>query len=745
MKIFRLLFPVVLLFLINSAFSQELKIKELQKEFDLSLNKNDLQNWMKILSAYPHPLGSNYNRSNAIFLDSLFKSFGFDSQIEEFKVLFPTPKTRLLEMTTPTKYKAKLFEPPLKEDKTSNQTNEQLPTYNAYSIDGDVTGELVYVNYGIPKDYEILAEHGINVKGKIVIVRYGAAWRGIKPKVAAEHGAIGCIIYSDPKGDGYYQGDVYPKGPFRSKDGVQRGSVIDFPQYCGDPLTPFVAATENAKRLDIKDAKTLTEIPVIPISYGDALHILNALEGSVAPESWRGALPITYHIGPGKAKVHLKIESNWKMVPLRDVIAKIPGKDYPDEWIIRGNHYDAWVNGAEDPISGQVALLEEAKILGNLLKTGWRPKRTIIYCAWDGEEEGLFGSTEWVEKHVDELKQKAVAYLNSDGNGRGFLYAGGSHTLEHFVNQIVDDINDPEKNISVAKRWRSRLLVNGNEKEKREATNNKDLKIYPLGSGSDYSPFLQHIGVASLNIGYGGEDNGGQYHSIYDSYDHYIRFGDPEFEYGITLTKTIGHAVLDLSESEILPFNFENFSNTVKEYFSEISKLTNKMRKETEEQNTMIADSDYVYVSDPTKTYIPPQKKEPVPFINFAPLQNSLTKLETSSNSYERAVKNLKENGINLSAAELKSLNEILMTAERFLTNKDGLPNRPWYIHEIYAPGFYTGYGVKTIPAVRETIEQRNWKQADEQIETVAQILERFSAQIDKAAQIVNDRLYLKN
>ena len=745
MKFFKLLFPFILLFLINSTVAQESKIKVLQQKFDSSLNKNDLQIWMKRLSAYPHPLGSSYNKSNALYIDSLFKSFGFESQIEEFKVLFPTPKSRFLEMIEPQKYKAKLSEPPLKKDKTSNQTDEQLPTYNAYSIDGDVTGALVYVNYGIPKDYEILAEHGINVKGKIVIVRYGAAWRGIKPKVAAEHGAIGCIIYSDPKGDGYYQGDVYPKGPFRSKDGVQRGSVIDFPQYCGDPLTPFVAATENAKRLDIKDAKTLTEIPVIPISYGDALHILNALEGSVAPESWRGALPITYHIGPGKAKVHLKIESNWKMVPLRDVIAKIPGKDYPDEWIIRGNHYDAWVNGAEDPISGQVALLEEAKILGNLLKTGWRPKRTIIYCAWDGEEEGLFGSTEWVEKHVDELKQKAVAYLNSDGNGRGFLYAGGSHTLEHFVNQIVDDINDPEKNISVAKRWRSRLLVNGNEKEKREATNNKDLKIYPLGSGSDYSPFLQHIGVASLNIGYGGEDNGGQYHSIYDSYDHYIRFGDPEFEYGITLTKTIGHAVLDLSESEILPFNFENFSNTVKEYFSEISKLTNKMRKETEEQNTMIADSDYVYVSDPTKTYIPPQKKEPVPFINFAPLQNSLTKLETSSNSYERAVKNLKENGINLSAAELKSLNEILMTAERFLTNKDGLPNRPWYIHEIYAPGFYTGYGVKTIPAVRETIEQRNWKQADEQIETVAQILERFSAQIDKAAQIVNDRLYLKN
>ncbi|MGA9294130.1 MAG: transferrin receptor-like dimerization domain-containing protein [Ignavibacteriaceae bacterium] len=744
MKIFRILLPLIIL-LVNSAFAQDLKIKELQKEFDSSLNKKDLQNWMKKLSAYPHHLGSSYDRSNALFIDSLFKSFGFDSQIEEFKVLFPTPKTRLLEITAPTKYKANLFEPPLKEDNTSNQADEQLPTYNAYSIDGDVTGELVYANYGIPKDYEVLAEHGIDVKGKIVIVRYGAAWRGIKPKVAAEHGAVGCIIYSDPKGDGYYQGDVYPKGAFRSEDGVQRGSVIDFPQYCGDPLTPFVAATENANRLEIKDAKTLTKIPVIPISYGDALHFLSELEGPVVPENWRGALPVTYHMGPGKAKVHLKVESNWDMVPLRDVIAKIPGEDYPDEWIIRGNHYDAWVNGAGDPIGGLVALLEEAKMFGDLLKTGWRPKRTIIYCAWDGEEEGLFGSTEWVEKHTDELKQKAVAYINSDGNGRGFLYAGGSHTLEHFVNRIADDINDPEMNISAAKRWRSRLLVNGSEEEKKDAMDNEDLNIYPLGSGSDYSPFLQHIGVASLNISFGGEDNGGEYHSIYDSYDHYIRFGDPGFEYGIALAKTSGHAILNLSESEILPFNFENFSNTVREYFNEISKLTDKMRKETSDQNKMLDNSDYLYASDPTKTYILPENKDPVPFINFAPLQNSLTNLENSSNGYERAVRSLKEYKIKLTTSELINLNEILLTTERFLTNKDGLPNRPWYIHEIYAPGFYTGYGVKTLPAIREAIEQRNWKQADEQIEIVAHIFDRFSKQIDKATQIVNNRLNQKN
>ena len=740
MKVVKFIFPLIFLFLINTVFAQESKIKELQKEFDSSLNKNDLKTWMKRLSAYPHHLGSSYDKSDALFIDSLFKSFGFDSQIEEFKVLFPTPKTRLLEMTSPQKYKAKLFEPSLKEDKTSNQTDEQLPTYNAYSIDGDVTGDLVYVNYGIPKDYEALAEHGINVKGKIVIARYGGAWRGIKPKVAAEHGAIGCIIYSDPMGDGYYQGDVYPKGPFRSEDGVQRGSVIDFPQYCGDPLTPFVAATENAQRLDIKDAKTLTKIPVIPISYGDAVHFLSELEGPVAPENWRGALPITYHMGPGKAKVHLKIESNWNIVSLMDVIAKIPGKEYPNEWIIRGNHYDAWVNGAEDPISGQVAMLEEAKMFGNLLKSGWRPKRTIIYCAWDGEEEGLFGSTEWVEKHADELKKKAVAYINSDGNGRGFLQVGGSHSLEHFVNQIADGIADPEMNISVAKRWRSKLLVNGSEEEKRDALNRKDLRIHPLGSGSDYSPFLQHIGVASLNIGFGGEDNGGEYHSVYDSYDHYIRFGDPGFEYGIALSETGGHTILNLSESEILPFNFEDFSQTVKNYLDEISKLTEKMRQETEEQNKMIDDSDYIYASDPTKIYIPPDKKNPVPFINFAPLQNSLTKLENSSSDYRKAVKELKEKGIKLSPEVLKNLNEILMTTERFLTNKNGLPNRPWYIHEIYAPGFYTGYGVKTLPAVREAIEQRNWKQAEDQIELVANILQRFSDQIDKATKLVNSK-----
>src|SRR5437588_3733027 len=347
--------------------------RALEARFDSLLKKEELREWMKRLSARPHHVGSAYDRDNAEFLLGLFRSWGYDAQIESFDVLFPTPKTRLLELTAPEHYTARLAEPPLKEDSTSGQTAEQLPVYNAYSVDGDVTAQLVYVNYGVPRDYEALSERGIDVKGKIVIARYGGSWRGIKPKVAAEHGAIGCLIYSDPRDDGYFQGDVYPKGAWRSEYGAQRGSVADMPLYPGDPLTPGIGATKDAKRLPIKNAPTLTKIPVMPISYADALPLLRRLAGPMSPPEWRGALPIPYHLGPGPATVHLKLEFNWNMVPAYDVIAKIRGSERPDEWIIRGNHYDAWVNGASDPISGLVAEMEEARGLGELLKTGWKP------------------------------------------------------------------------------------------------------------------------------------------------------------------------------------------------------------------------------------------------------------------------------------------------------------------------------------------------------------------------------------
>ncbi|MGH7972152.1 MAG: M28 family peptidase, partial [Limisphaerales bacterium] len=425
--------------------------------------------------------------------------------------------------TEPAEYKATLAEPALKEDSTSGQTDEQLPVYNAYSKDGDVTAQLVYVNYGRPADYDGLAEHGIDVRGKIVIARYGACWRGIKPKVAAEHGAIGCLIYSDPRDDGYFQGDPYPKGAWRSDQGAQRGSVCDMPLYPGDPLTPGVGSTKDAKRLPLDEAPSLAKIPVLPISYADATPLLRALEGPVAPEDWRGALPFTYHLGPGPAKVHLKLEFNWPQAPLYDVIARMPGTSRPDEWVIRGNHQDAWVCGADDPLSGTVALMEEARAVAALSAQGWKPRRTIIYTVWDGEEPGLLGSTEWAETHADELRQHAAAYINSDSNGRGFLEVAGSHTLEKFVNEVAREVEDPETKLSVARRLRDHRIVNASVSDRHEIRDRHDLRIGALGSGSDYTPFLQHLGVASLDLGYGGEDNGGSYHSIYDSFDHYTR------------------------------------------------------------------------------------------------------------------------------------------------------------------------------------------------------------------------------
>src|SRR5438128_6978784 len=511
-------------------------------------------------------------------------------------------------MTAPERFTAKLEEPVLKEDATSGQKSEQLSTYNAYSINGDVTGQLVYVNYGVPQDYEALERRGIDVKGKIVIARYGGSWRGIKPKVAAEHGALGCIIYSAPRDDGFFAGDVYPKGAWRNENGAQRGSVADMPLYPGDPLTPGIGATANAKRLEVKDAPTLTKIPVLPVSYGDALPLLRALEGPVAPASWRGALPITYHIGPGRATVHLKLEFDFKLTPAYDVIARLRGSERPDEWVIRGNHHDAWVNGAEDPTSGQVAMLEEAHAVSQLAKSGWRPKRTIIYCAWDGEEPGLLGSTEWVEAHDQELQQKAVLYVNSDGNERGFLSVGGSHTLERFVNDIERDVVDPEKEISVYERLRARAVLQGDADRRREAREREDLRIAALGSGSDYSPFLQHLGISTLNIGYGGEgETDGIYHSIYDSFDHYVRFGDPTFDYSIALSKTGGRAILRFGDADYLPLQFGNLSDTISMYVKEVTKVATDERDAIAERNRRVNDKTFEAVDDPTRGLVAPK------------------------------------------------------------------------------------------------------------------------------------------
>ncbi|HXH69946.1 MAG TPA: M28 family metallopeptidase [Pyrinomonadaceae bacterium] len=707
--------------------------KSLETKFDATLKRENLREWLKRLSARPHHVGSPYGKENAEFIAAQFRRWGYDTQIETFDVLFPTPKTRLLEMTAPERFTAKIEEPKLIEDTTSGQKSEQLPVYNAYSIDGDVTGDLVYVNYGVPADYEELERRGVDVRGKIVIARYGGSWRGIKPKVAAEHGAIGCLIYSDPRDDGYFQGDVYPKGAYRSENGAQRGSVADMPTFPGDPLTPGIGSTKGAKRLNYKDAPTLTKIPVMPISYSDALPLLRNLGGAVVPQNWRGALPITYHFGgTNSVKVHLNLTFNWDTKTIYNVIAKMRGSERPDEWVIRGNHHDAWVNGADDPLSGLVALMEEARGIGELSKQGSRPKRTIVFCAWDAEEPGLLGSTEWAETHAAELKNKAVVYINSDSNGRGFLGVSGSHTLEKFVNEVAKDVTDPQTKISVGDRWKAARMVNGSANDKREARERGDLRIGALGAGSDYTPFLQHLGIASLNLGYGGEDGGGSYHSIYDSFDHFTRFGDPNFDYGIALAQTAGRITLRLANADTLPFEFTNFADTMGVYVKELTALADTMREDTKTMNQLISNGTLKAVQDPKETFVMPKPKTDVPFLNFAPLQNALVKLQDSAKNYQTASK-----GKQISPSAQKSLDEILFKTERALINNAGLPRRNWFKHQIYAPGYYTGYGVKTMPGVREAIEQRDWKEASDNIEIIARKLQDFAAEIDKAIKLL--------
>ncbi len=597
------------------------------------------------------------------------------------------------------------------------------------------------------QDYQELERRGIDVKGKIVIARYGHSWRGIKPKVAQEHGAIGCIIYSDPRDDGYFQGDAYPQGPFRGEMGAQRGSVADMPVYAGDPLTPGVGATKNAKRLERSQARTLLKIPVLPVSWGDALPLLKALGGPVAPSGWRGALPITYHIGAGPAQVHLKLAFDWKLTPAYDVVATLHGGEYADQWVLRGNHRDAWVFGASDPLSGQVVLLEEARVLGGLYKNGWRPKRSIVYLSWDGEEPGLLGSTEWAETHADELRRKAVLYVNSDSNGRGFVQIGGSHSLEHALDQIAAGIDDPETHVSVLARRRAQLEVRGSaadagapaRAQARAALDHRrhDLPIGALGSGSDFTPFLQHLGIASLDIGFEGESSGGSYHSLYDSFDHFMRFGDPTFEYGIALAKLGGHSVMRFADADILPLRADNFADTVAHYTTELHKLADSEREDTARVDRLVHDNAYTLAADPTRKYVPPSAKENVPFLNFAPLDNAVVRLKTSAAAYDKALSARLAAGPTVDKTAAHKLNTLLQGLEQTLIHKGGLPGRPWYEHMIYAPGLYTGYDVKTLPGVREAIEQRRWAEAEKYTAIIAGNLDAYSADLDAATALL--------
>ncbi len=716
-------------------YTPEHSVSEVQWEqkFRAMPEPDHIRENMRRLSARPHHVGSPYDKDNAEWLLAQLKSFGLDAQIEQFEALFPTPKSRKLELLGPQKFTAKLDEPVLSIDPTSNQKSEQLPTYNAYSRDGDVTAPLVYVNYGAPSDYEQLEAMGVSVKGAIVIARYGQTWRGIKPKLAAQHGAVGCLIYSDPHEDGYNRGSIYPEGPMRPPDGVQRGSVMDMPVYPGDPQTPGIGAVAGAKLIPLADVQTITKIPVMPISYADATPFLKALGGQLVPENWRGSLPLTYMTGPSKVMAHLALAFNWDRKPLYDVIAKIPGSTMPDQWVIRGNHHDAWVNGAGDPLSGASAELEEAHGLGDLLKQGWEPQRTIIYCFWDGEEPALLGSTEWVETHAEELKQHAVAYFNSDGNGRGLFRAEGSHSLEAFINSVVKDVEDPETKMPVWKRARLADALRATPDLRAELRTRPDTRIAALGSGSDYTAFIHHLGIASVNLGFGGEDQGGgQYHSIYDDFYWYTHFQDTDFAYGRALAQTAGTMMMRMADADILPFQFTDQAETIHTYVTEVKKLADTMRTQTKERNMDIAEGVYKAAADPKKTSVAPSIEPLPPYLNFAPLDQASDNLTSAAAEYERAF-------TAHAASGQTGVNADLIQSERVLTDSTGLPNRPWFQNMIYAPGFYTGYGVKTLPAIRESIEQKEWTTVDAQIARTAAAVDREANLLKAAAKLLSN------
>jgi N-acetylated-alpha-linked acidic dipeptidase len=709
---------------------------DLLTHFDSQLSSKDQTDWLKLLSAEPNQVGSPHDKFVADWIVKQFKSWGWDTRVETFQVLFPTPIAEAIEMGD---FKATLTEKPIPGDSTANFKDYELPAYLAYQGDGDVSAPLVYVNYGTEADYKELALEGVSVEGKIVIARYGAVWRGVKPLLASKHGAIGCIIYSDPADDGYAQGDVYPKGPMRPPQGIQRGSAMDMMLYPGDPLTPGIPATANAKRLTHETAGSVLKIPALPISYADAQVLLSSMSGPVAPRGWRGALPITYRIGPGTKAVHLMVKSNWDLKPVYDVIATLKGSEYPDQWVLRGNHHDGWVAGASDPESGQVALLDEARALGGLVKSGWRPKRSIVYTSWDGEEPMLLGSTEWVEQHMDDLKKKAVIYINTDGNSKGFLNASGSQDLGTFVTGVAKGITDPTANVTLDERSRDRLMTNASRPEagaeikaaaKAASAPGASLPVGAAGSGSDFSGFLDHAGVTTLSIGFGGEgEGGGVYHSAYDTFEHHVNFDDPGLVYGKVLAQTVGHTVIAAADADMPLQSPKAFATYMGSYAMRVEHLADDARAAAEEQKKLLAANAYKVVGGDMKGT--PVPRAPVPAFDFKPLDAAVATLKDSAGKYEAAA-----NG-NLTPEQKKKVLAIMRDIDATLLDETGLPGRDWYKNLIYAPGRYVGYGVTTMPGITEAITEERFDDVPRYIGMTAAVLKAYAARLDQATAVM--------
>jgi N-acetylated-alpha-linked acidic dipeptidase len=665
-----------------------------------------IREYSRTMSEAPHHAGSPGARAVAEWALAKFREWGFEAAIEEFDALLPTPTLRRVELVRPTHFVAKMQEPVLPEDKDSGDQN-QLPTYNAYGADGDVEGDLVFANYGNAEDYAYLDSAGIDLRGTIVIVKYGRGVRSAKIKQAAERGAIGCIIYSDPEEDGFTRGEVYPKGPWRPEDAVQRGTALDYAaMYAGDPLSPGWGSKKGTRRLTRSEAKSLPRIPVVPLSYGDARPLLEALRGAAAPnDNWKGGLPIAYNIGPGPARVRMQTRSQWTIGPLYNVVGRIPGASAPDEWVIFGNHHDGWVNGAADPISGASALMEAARTLSLLLKNGWRPQRTIVFALWDGEEWGLLGSTEWAEEHGAELRDKAVVYFNTDGYSRGIYNADGSHTLSTFVREVARDLRDPATDSSLSTVAEQQRLTRARSAADSAAVRQRGFQLDPPGSGTDFEPFLQHLGIASVSHGFSGGPSAGTYHSIYDSFDTFSRFLDPGFVYGKAQATTVATLALRMADAPLLPFSFVDAAAAYRAFAQELVTLA-RARLGSEQ-------------------------------LDVSPVMQAIDRLADAGSEVERAYTRVLERGSAFAARArepLRAINRDLYQSERDLMDPDGLPGREWFKSTMYATGIYTGFAPDPMPGVRQMIQAQRVDAAQDQVRRVAAAVDRMAARAARVA-----------
>ena len=675
--------------------------RALENEFRAVPQTSSAREHLRRLTAQPHVAGTKEDYETAIYVRDQLRSYGLNADLREYDVLLPYPRRpSIVELVAPRRERLLVKEAIVPEDPSSSHPRI-IPLFNGYSASGDVTAPLVYVNYGLPPDYEALKRAGVDVKGKIAIARYGNSFRGVKARVAEQHGAVALIIYSDPADDGYGQGDVFPKGPWRPASSAQRGSVQYLFEYPGDPLTPGRPSVPGVPRLKMSEATDLTKIPVQPISYGDARKLLEVLRGPVRPNGFQGGLPFAYHVGgTSDVKVHLKTDMDYQTRKIWNVIGRIDGSSEPDQWIIMGNHRDAWTFGAVDPNSGSTAMLEAARGFGSLLKKGWKPRRTIILGSWDGEEYGLIGSTEWAEENAEELRNKAVAYLNMDAAVSGSNFGASSvPTLWKTIRAVTRDIRDPKTGKSVYQQWQDRSRESRSDPEMTDAATGSDTaiaeaRIGALGSGSDYTPFLQHLGVTSTDMGFGGDY--GVYHSAYDSFYWMSKFGDPTFEYHVAAAQLWGTLAMRLADAQGLPFDYVSYAGEIREFFTESLRMAKRrnLGSDFNEQAMNEALDDFAIEA----TRVEKRKED---------LLQELSKSDQNAQ------------------AKLNRLNQALMAAERAFIDERGLRGRSWYRHQIYAPGYYTGYAAQPLPDFRQALDDRNSGAARDALERIVAALNR--------------------